>query len=73
MAPAEQIIDPEWAEALVGLLMPVPNYWWKGHRGNKLHQGKIIMFLEDTYTWILLLDDVNDPTHYPMSWEGVCA
>ena len=44
----ERIIDPEWAETLVGLRMSVPNHWWKDHRGNKLHQGLIVLFLENT-------------------------
>ena len=32
MAPAERIIDPEWAEMLVSLRMSVPNCWWLGHK-----------------------------------------
>ena len=72
MAPAESIIDPEWAETLVDLQMSFSNYWWKDHKGNKLHPGSIIMFLENINRWILLLKDFNNPTHYPMSWKGVC-
>ena len=63
----ERIIDPEWAETLVGLWMSVPNHWWKGYKGNTLHQGPIVMFLEDTNQWQLPLDDVDDPTRYAMN------
>ena len=48
MAPAERLIDPKWAKTLVSLRMSVPNYWCLDHRGDKLHQGQIIMFLENT-------------------------
>ena len=69
----ERIIDPEWAETLDGLRMSVPNHWWKGHRGNRLHQGKIVLFLENTNRWQLLLDDIDDPNHYAMNYEAVLA
>ena len=63
----ECIIDPEWANALIGLRMSVSNHWWKGCRGNCLHQGCLVMFLENTNRWQLLLDDVDDDNHYGMS------
>ena len=28
------------------------------------------MFLEDMNRWLLLLDDVDDPTQYPMNWKA---
>ena len=68
----ERIVNPEWANALVGLRMSVPNHWWKGYRGNRLHQGRIVMFLENTNRWQLLLDDVDDDNHYAMNWDSVC-
>ena len=69
----ERIIDPEWAETLDGLRMSVPNHWWNGHRGNRLHQGRIVLFLENTNRWQLLLDDIDDPNHYAMNYEAVVA
>ena len=71
MAPDRRIIDPELAEMLVGLRMSLPNCWWLGHKGNQLHHGPIVMFVEDTNKWQLLLDNVNDPKHYAMNWEGI--
>ena len=67
----ERIIDPEWADALIGLQMSVPNHWWKGCRGNRLHQGRIAFFHENTNKWQLLLDDVNDDNYYGMAWDAV--
>ena len=72
MAPAECIIDLEWAKTLIGLCMSEPKSWLKGLRGNKLHQGKIIVFLDNTNKRIVLLDNVNNPTHYPLNWKVVC-
>ena len=71
MAPAEGIIDPEWAETLVGLWMSLGNCWWFGHNGNQLHHGRIVILVEDTNRWQILLDDVGHPTHYAMNWESV--
>ena len=71
MAPPGRIIDLEWAETLDGLRMSLPNRWWLGHKGNQLHHDRIVMFVEDTNKWQLLLDNVSDPTHYTMSWEGL--
>ena len=48
MEHSDHITNPEWADALIGLWMSVPNHWWKGCRGNRLHQGRIFMFLEIT-------------------------
>ena len=67
----ERIIDPEWADTLLGLRVALPNHWWVGHRGNRLHQGRIVLFLENTNRWQFLLDDVNDDNHYPLSYKGV--
>ena len=44
----ERIIDLEWADTLIGLRVAVVNHWWLGHRGNCLHQGRIVLFLENT-------------------------
>ena len=30
------------------------------------------MFLEDMNQWLLLLENENDPEHYPMNWKAVC-
>ena len=67
----ERIIDPEWADTLLGLRMSVPNHWWKGYKGGRLHQGSIVLFLENTNRWHLVLDDVNDDNQYPMSYKAV--
>ena len=67
----ERIIGPERAETLVGLQIAVPNNWWPGYRGGCLHQGRIVLFLENTNWWQFVLDDVNDDNHYPLSYEGV--
>ena len=67
----ERIIDPEWAETLVGLRLAVPNHWWVGLRGNYLHQGCIELFFENTNQWQFVSDDVNDDNHYPVSYEAV--
>ena len=44
-------IDREWAKPLVHLWMFVPNNCWKDYKDNRLHQGPIVMFVEDTNTW----------------------
>ena len=68
----ERIIDPEWADTLLGLRVALPNHWWKGFRGNRLHQGRLVLFLENTNQWQFVLDDVNDDNHYPLNYAGVC-
>ena len=68
----EHIIDPEWANTLLGLRVSLPNHWWTGFRGNRLRQGCLVLFLENTNQWQFLLDDVDNDNHYAMRYKGVC-
>jgi hypothetical protein len=40
----EPQISAEWAQSLIGLSMKVPENWWVGCKGFKLHDGKIDSF-----------------------------
>lgn len=39
--------------------------------GQKLHQGKLSVLLEDLNIWLLELDNDNDSTLYLMRWDCV--
>ena len=41
-------------------------------RGNCLHQGRVVLFIENTNQLQFLLDDVDNDNHYAMSYIGVC-
>ena len=74
MAPRRRIkplINTEWAESLIGLSMKVPEYWWVGCNGYKLHDGKIESFDIDSQKWNLLLDARDEPFPYLMAYEAV--
>jgi hypothetical protein len=67
----EPLISVEWAESLIGLSMKVPEYWWDGYKGFKLHDGKIDSFDIDHLKWNLVLDDRDDPFPYLMAYSAV--
>jgi hypothetical protein len=39
--PKQPLISTAWAESLIGLSMRVPEYWWPGYNGYRLHDGMI--------------------------------
>ena len=51
--------------------MSVLEYWWKEFLSHKLHQSKLVAFLEDQNLWLFQLDDVNDDTFHGMRWDAV--
>jgi hypothetical protein len=60
----EPQISTEWAQSLIGLSMKVPENWWVGCKGFKLHNGKIDSFDIQSQKWNLLLDDRDKPFHF---------
>jgi hypothetical protein len=75
MAPRRPIQPPisvEWAESLIGLSMKVPEYWWDGCNGYKLHDGRIDSFDIDNQKWNLLLDARDEDLPYLMAYSAVC-
>jgi hypothetical protein len=69
--PTQQLISTEWAESLIGLSMKVPEYWWQGCKGYRLHDGKIDSFDIQTQKWNLLLDARDEPFPYLMAYDAV--
>jgi hypothetical protein len=51
--------------------MRVPEYWWPGYNGYRLHDGKIDSFDIDTQKWNLILDDRNEPFSFLMAYDAV--
>jgi hypothetical protein len=60
----EPPISVEWTESLIGLSMKVPDHWWDGYNGYKLHDGKIVSFNTSTKKWNLILDARDEPDPY---------
>ena len=72
MAPKSQNVDVEWAESSTGLRPSVPEHWWLGLKGRKMHDGKLQSFDASTQKWILLLDhEPDDPC--PMACTAIHA
>ena len=71
MAPKTRPISSEWAETLVGLSMKVPDYWWDGCKGYRLHDGVIDSYCEISQRWNLLLDTKEDDALYLMAYEAI--
>ena len=67
----EPLISLEWAESLVGLALKVPQNWWVGCSGYKLHDGRIVSFDIVSQKWNLLLDDRNDDDLYLIAYDAV--
>jgi hypothetical protein len=67
----EPQISTEWAQSLIGLSMKVPENWWVGCKGFKLHDGKIDSFDIQSQKWNLLLDDRDEPFPFLMAYEAV--
>ena len=63
----EQLISLPWAESLIGLPMKVPEYWWEGYNGYRLHDGVIDTFDIVSQKWNLLLDSRDDDDRYLMA------
>jgi hypothetical protein len=64
-------ISTEWAQPLIGLSMKVPENWWVGCKGFKLHDGKIDPFDIQSQKWNLLLDARDEPFPFLMAYEAV--
>jgi hypothetical protein len=64
-------ISKVWAESLIGLSMKVPEYWWQGCKGYKLHDGRIDSFDIQTQKWNLIVDDRNEPLLFLMAYDTV--
>ena len=80
--PTNANVDKEWATSLVGLRMNVPGSWWNnntsdsGINGIILHPGKIhsINFQQHrNQSFLLQLDDIDEPELYPMRYDAVVA
>jgi hypothetical protein len=69
--PTQPLINIEWAEALVGLSMKVPQNWWVGCSGYNLHDGKIVSFDVSSQKWNLLLDARDDDDLYLIAYDAV--
>jgi hypothetical protein len=66
-------IDLEWAEALVGLRLNVPNSWWPGFVDGGLNRGQIAAVNLDApneYYFKVELDDELG-AHYAMRYDSV--
>ena len=70
MVKRTSLIDPEWADELVGLRLKVPANWWVGYTTRELHDGKITSFDEDKQKWNFELDSEPD-AFYSMAYEAV--
>ena len=64
-------ISVEWAKSLVGLSMKVPEYWWDGCKGYRLHDGVIDSYDIAKQKWNLLLNSRDDDDLYPMAYSAV--
>ena len=66
-------IDSEWAEALVGLRLNVPNSWWPGFVDGGLNRGRIAAVnlgaLNEFYFEVKLDDELG--AHYAMRNDSV--
>jgi hypothetical protein len=51
--------------------MKVPDYWWDGCNGYKLHDGKIDSFDIQTQKWNLILDARDEPFPFLMAYDAV--
>ncbi|OEU06835.1 hypothetical protein FRACYDRAFT_252945 [Fragilariopsis cylindrus CCMP1102] len=71
MPPRGPLISLEWVESLVGLSMKVPEYWWQGCKGYRLHEGVIVSFSEAKQRWNLLLNSRDDNDLYLMNYTAV--
>ncbi|OEU07069.1 hypothetical protein FRACYDRAFT_252180 [Fragilariopsis cylindrus CCMP1102] len=71
MPPKRRPISVEWAKSLVGLSMKVPDYWWDGCKGYRLHDGVIDSYCEISQRWNLLLDTKEDDALYLMAYEAI--
>jgi hypothetical protein len=64
-------ISVEWAESLIGLSMKVPQNWWVGCSGHKLHDGRIDSFDISEQKWNLLLDARDEDLPYLIVYDAV--
>jgi hypothetical protein len=51
--------------------MKVPEYWWDGYKGHKLHDGKIESFDINRQKWNLVLNARDDPFPYLMACDAI--
>ena len=70
-------IDSEWAEALVGLPLNVPNSWWPGFVDGGLNRGRIAAVNLGTpnecYDSVLLYADEGQPGFLRFRLPMLCS
>ena len=70
-----EAIDTKWAETLIGMRLKIPQWWWKGWKGNRLWEGKIVsVTLADPCNRcfvVKLLDEEPEYEGYPMHYQDV--
>ena len=66
-------INSEWAEALVGLRLNVPNSWWPGFVDDGLNRGRIAAINLDTPNAFYFEVELNNKlgAHYAMRYDSV--
>jgi hypothetical protein len=69
--PKQPPISTEWAQLLIGLSMKVPENWWVGGIGFKLHDGEIDSFDISSQKWNLLLDARDEPFPFLMAYDAM--
>ena len=71
--PVANSIDPEWANSVVGLRVKVPNCWWPGYNGKKLHPGSItaVNMKDKAGRYFMFETDADKGVHYPMRYDAV--
>ena len=70
MASQRPLIDVEWAEALIGLRVKVPDHWWVGFNSRSINDGKISSFDPTQQKWMLVVDSEPD-AEYPIAYEAI--
>ena len=66
-------INSEWAEALVGLRLNVPNSWWPGYVDSGVNRGRIAavnLGATNEYYFKVELDD-KPGAHYAICYASV--
>jgi hypothetical protein len=67
------LINSEWAEALVGLCLNIPNSWWPGFIDGGLNRGRIAAINFDALNAYYLEVKLDDKlgVHYAMHYDSV--
>ena len=66
-------VDTEWAESLVGLQLDIPNNWWRGFTGKKIHQGEIVELVKSNKSKECLFSVTvkGDDDNYNMRYDAI--